>query len=294
MILIAAIAVGCIAAFVVLNYVSGIEDQANQDAERVPVLVVRADIPQGVPGEQAVQEGWIVEDEIAREFLPATRIADVDQVSGKVSLNNLAANQVLVEGMFVDPTTNSIGFGQRLEDNHVAYTISVDSASAVAGLLVPGDLVDIFAQVNDAETLDGETSEVAAEQGVFGSNARLLYHQVRILAIGTQAALQPGEQTAATDDDDDATAAAPVTSGLITLDLPVEAAQLIASVDGTLTLALTGPDYVAQPVPRINMNEVESLPGESMGSITHRKISKEGPPEIGHCNKQQDNQNGAD
>ena len=62
MILIAAIAVGCIAAFVVLNYVSGVEDQANQDAERVPVLVVRADIPQGVPGEQAVAERLIVED----------------------------------------------------------------------------------------------------------------------------------------------------------------------------------------------------------------------------------------
>jgi hypothetical protein len=47
MILIAAIAVGCIAAFVVLRYVGGVEDRVNQDAERVPVLVVRADIPPG-------------------------------------------------------------------------------------------------------------------------------------------------------------------------------------------------------------------------------------------------------
>ena len=35
MILIAAIAVGCIAAFVVLKYVSGVEERANEDAERV-------------------------------------------------------------------------------------------------------------------------------------------------------------------------------------------------------------------------------------------------------------------
>jgi len=271
MILIAAIAVGCIAAFVVLNYVSGVEDRANQDAERVPVLVVRADIPQGVPGEQAVAEGLIVEDEIAREFLPATRITDPDQISGKVALNNLAANQVLVDGMFVDPTTSSIGFGQRLEENHVAYTISVDSASAVAGLLVPGDLVDIFASVDTSPT-EGEDPAAGAGAG-FGTDARLLYHQVRILAIGTQAAPQPGEQAAA----DGAAAAAPAASGLITLDLPIDAAQLIASVPGTLSLALTGPDYQAQPIPRIDIDELEQLPGETDARTRFGTLTPYGP-----------------
>jgi len=270
MILIAAIAVGCIAAFVVLNYVSGVEDRANQDAERVPVLVVRADIPQGVPGEQAVAEGLIVEDEIAREFLPATRITDPDQISGKVALNNLAANQVLVDGMFVDPTTSSIGFGQRLEENHVAYTISVDSASAVAGLLVPGDLVDIFASVDTSPTEGGDPA--SGSNPGFGLDARLLYHQVRILAIGTQAAPQPGEQAAA-----DAAAAAPAASGLITLDLPIDAAQLIASVPGTLSLALTGPDYQAQPIPRIDINELEDLPGETDARTRFGTLTPYGP-----------------
>ena len=270
MILIAAIAVGCIAAFVVLNYVSGVEDRANQDAERVPVLVVRADIPQGVPGEQAVAEGLIVEDEIAREFLPATRITDPDQISGKVALNNLAANQVLVDGMFVDPTTSSIGFGQRLEENHVAYTISVDGANAVAGLLVPGDLVDIFASADT--TVSDTGGPAAADAAVFGSNARLLYHQVRILAIGTQAAAQPGEQVA-TDD----AAAAPVASGLITLDLPIDAAQLIASMSGGLSLALTGPDYQAQPIPQIDPDEVEEFPGETDSRTRFGTLTPYGP-----------------
>ena len=270
MILIAAIAVGCIAAFVVLNYVSGVEDRANGDAERVPVLVVRADIPQGVPGEQAVAEGLIVEDEIAREFLPATRITDPDQISGKVALNNLAANQVLVDGMFVDPTTSSIGFGQRLEENHVAYTISVDGASAVAGLLVPGDLVDIFASVDNTVT-DG-SDPAAGDTGVFGTNARLLYHQVRILAIGTQAAPQPGEQAAA-----DGAAAAPAASGLITLDLPIDAAQLIASVPGALSLALTGPDYQAQPIPQIDPDELDELPGETDARTRFGTLTPYGP-----------------
>jgi pilus assembly protein CpaB len=274
MILIAAIAVGCIAAFVVLKYVSGVEDRANGDAERVPVLVVRADIPQGVPGEQAVQENLIVEDEIAREFLPATAILDFDQITGKVALNTLAANQVLVDGMFVDPTTNSIGFGQRLEENHVAYTISVDSTSGVAGLLVPGDLVDIFATTTEQQA----EAEGGTSVDTFGDGARLLYHQVRILAIGSQTAPQPGEEQAAVEGADPAAAAPTAESGLLTLDLPVEAAQLIASVGSSgLTLALTGPDYQAVPIPRIEPGEVELYPGETDARTRFGTLTPYGP-----------------
>jgi pilus assembly protein CpaB len=275
MILIAAIAVGAIAAFALFNYVGGIEDRANEDAERVSVLVVRQDIPQGTPGEQAVAENMVVEDEIAREFLPATRITSLDQISGKVALNNLAANQVLVDGMFVDPTAAQIGFGQRLEENHVAISITVDQVRGVAGLLVPGDLVDIFVTTDDSQTVDGQVSTTAATQGVYGNNARMLYHQARILAIGQESAPQPGEEAAAPEEGEEA---APVASGLITLDLPVDAAQLIASTDpGAIYLALTGPDYSAQPVPRIDINEIEELPGETNSDTRFGHLTPYGP-----------------
>ena len=267
MILIAAIAVGCIAAFVVLNYVSGVEDRAQGDAERVPVLVVRADIPQGVPGEQAMAEGLIVEDEIAREFLPATRITDPDQISGKVALNNLAANQVLVDGMFVDPTTSSIGFGQRLEENHIAVSVAVSGANAVSSLLVPGDLVDIFVAPEPPE-------DAAASTETSYADARLVYHQARILAIGTQAAPQPGEQAVAAD----GTTPAPAATGLITLDLPVDAAQLVLAMQPNgLYFALTGPDYQAQPIPRIDIDEIEILPGETDARTRFGTMTPYGP-----------------
>ena len=173
--------------------------------------------------------------------------------------------------MFVDPTLSSIGFGQRLEENHVAYTISVDSASAVAGLLVPGDLVDIFASI-DTSAADGE-APTAGDAGTFGIDARLLYHQVRILAIGTQAAPQPGEQAAA----DGTAAPAPATSGLITLDLPIDAAQLIASIPGALSLALTGPDYQAQPIPQIDPGDLQNLPGETDARSRFGTLTPYGP-----------------
>jgi pilus assembly protein CpaB len=275
MILIAAIAVGCIAAFVVLKYVNGIEDREAGNNERVPVLVVRADIAQGTPGEQAVETQMIVEDEIAREFLPATRITDLDQISGKIALNNLAANQVLVDGMFVDPAETSVSpITQRLEENHVAYTISVDELNGVAGLLVPGDLVDIFVK-------GGSTTaeEEPAAEGPTG--ARLLYHQVRILAIGTNTAPTAGEEAAAAGTEG-AEAGAPPTlgggAGLLTLDLPLDAAQLIATLSGnSISLALTGPDYEAVPLPPIEASELEVLPGETDARTRFGTLTPYGP-----------------
>jgi Flp pilus assembly protein CpaB len=268
MILIAAIAVGCIAAFVVLKYVNGIESREAENNERVPVLVVRADIAQGTPGEQAVEQGWVVEDEIAREFLPATRITDLDQIAGKIALNNLAANQVLVEGMFVDPAETSVSaITQRLPENHVAYTISVDTTAGVAGLLVPGDLVNILVT---------SPAEEGEEAGLFSQNARMLYQQVRILAIGSQTAPTAGEQAAAEGEDAEAAAAAASSSGLLTLDLPIEAAQIIASVpSGSIRLTLTGPDYTPTPMPELNASDLATLPGEDSGQLT--PYGPEGP-----------------
>jgi len=271
MILIAAIAVGCIAAFVVLKYVNGIEDREAGNSERVPVLVVRADIAQGTPGEQAVEQGWVVEDEIAREFLPATRITDLDQISGKIALNNLAANQVLVDGMFVDPAETSVSpITQRLEENNVAYTISVDDVAGVAGLLVPGDLVDIFSR--DAAT----TNEGTENQGE--ATARLVFHQVRILAIGTQTAPTAGEQAATGAEGTDPAAAAPTGTGLLTLDLPLEAAQLMATMaNSDLSLALTGPDYEAAALPKIEPGELDVLPGETDARTRFGTLTPYGP-----------------
>ena len=268
MILIAAIAVGCIAAFVVMKYVNGIEDREAGNNERVPVLVVRADIAQGTPGEQAVEQQMVVEDEIAREFLPATRITDLDQISGKIALNNLSANQVLVDGMFVDPAETSVSaITQRLEDNHVAYTISVDEVSGVAGLLVPGDLVNILVTTPSDGAAETSGDDAA---GLFGQNARMLYQQVRILAIGSQTAPTAGEEAAAAGSGEaDPAAEAATSSGLLTLDLPIEAAQIIASVPtDAIRLTLTGPDYTPEPMPALDFGDLATLPGETGGELT--------------------------
>ena len=277
MILIAAIAVGALAAFMIFNYVGGVEDQANQGAERVDVFVVRKDIPKGLPGEQARDEGYIVQDKIPREFLPASAVRSLDQIDGRVALNNLAANQVLVDGMFVDPAQAQIGFSARIPDSMTAITVSIDEVRGVAGLLVPGDKVDLFLT---AQAEDGGEGDTGVPNRAI---SRLAYHSVEILAIGQTATPQPGENitAAGAEGDTTATTAAPTTSassGLITFLVPIEAAQMISAFDpGEMYLTLVGPDYEPQPLPALELDPTDTLPGENGSELT--PYGPDGAPE---------------
>lgn len=276
MILIAAIAVGALAAFMIFNYVGGVEDQANQGAERVDVFVVRKDIPKGLPGEQARDEGYIVQDKIPREFLPASAVRSLDQIDGRVALNNLAANQVLVDGMFVDPAQAQIGFSARIPDSMTAITVSIDEVRGVAGLLVPGDKVDLFLTAQQVE--DGAEGDTGVPNRAI---SRLAYHSVEILAIGQTATPQPGENitAAGAEGEDPAAQTATVpSSGLITFLVPLEAAQMISAMDaGEMYLTLVGPDYDPEPLPPLELDPADALPGESGSELT--PYGPDGAPE---------------
>ena len=270
LILIAAIAIGAIAAYALYNYIEGIESRAHRDAELIEVFRVDRTIPQGFEGDQAIDEGYIVRSEIPREFLPATQIRDVDQIRGNVARNDLAANQVLVEGMFVDPADALISFAQRIDNpDEATVTISVDQVRGVAGLLVPGDLVNMLVRPGLHEYPEDELPPVATGPGTptspglefieipYDTHPRYLYQAVEILAIGRSPRPIPGETVDASE--------VAGQSGLITFSVPPEAVQRIIGVPD-IYLSLVHPDYEPRVLPMPDPYEV--LPGEDPTSLT--------------------------
>lgn len=243
---------GLVAALLLFNYVQGIEDRANNNAKRVDVYVAKTDIPRGTPGETAASDGAIGTAKIPQEFRPASAITTTDEIQKKVALFDIPQNTPIVQDMFVDPAQTQISFRERLRNpEHVAITVSVDQVRGVAGFLVPGDEVNIL--------IAGQGS--GGEGGAFPSAMRYLYQKVQILAVGQSTLLAPGEQT-------DANAAANNGSGLITFNVPPQAAQWIASAQeaGGLYLSLVAEDYVPTPLPPIDSGG--ELPGEAAGQLT--------------------------
>src|SRR5205085_5612503 len=132
-----------------------------------------------------------------QEFRPGTAITDINSLRGKVAVTALSANQVVVDGMFVDPRAAQVTAAQRIPAGQVAVTVSVDEVHGVAGLLVPGDRVNIMVNLEGAQ--------------------QTLYQNVQILFIGATAAPEAGDTQAVVNPG----------GGLLTFAVPQEAAQKI-------------------------------------------------------------------
>jgi pilus assembly protein CpaB len=224
MILIVAVAVAAVAAVVTYGWLNGVQDRAYDDAKLVRVFKVTKDIEKGTAGEQAIQSEAVRSDRAPQEFRPANALTDVNVIRGRVALTKLSAGQILVDGMFVDPRVAQVTAAQRIPAGQVAVTVSVDQVRGVAGLLVPGDKVDIMVSNGPA--------------------IQMLFQNVNILFIGTTAAPEVGETQAVE----------AATSNLITFAVPPLAAQKIvqAAASGGVYLALVPPDNQPAPVPPVN------------------------------------------
>lgn len=270
LILLGAIGVGVIAALLLFQYVRGIEDRANQNAKRVDVFAAKGEIKRGVPGEQATQNGDIAKAQIPQEFRPNTAINTTDEIAKKVALFDIAPGTVIVQGMFVDPATTQITFRSRIKNpEHVAMSIQVDQVRGVGGFLVGGDEVNmmVFENLSGGGSAAGQgtdnTTPANREASTLSQRARMLYQKVQIIAVGQQAALEPGEQAATTSSSANNT-------GLITIVVPPEASLWVASAQqggGQIYLALDAEDYKAKEVKQVPQN-ITLLPGEDPAILT--------------------------
>lgn len=257
LILIGAIVLGVVAALLLFNYVRGIEDRANDNARRVDVYVADRDIPRGVPGETAADDGSIDQSQIPQEFRPASAVTTTDELQGKVALFDIPASSVIVRGMFVDPAQTQISFRARLRNpEHVAVSVSTDQVRGVAGFLVPGDEVNlmVFSDVPASE-------DTAAASSALQQVGRYLYQKVQILAVGESTLLAPGEEV----DTEETTS---TESGIITFNVPADAAQWIAAAQesGGFYMTLVAPEYIPQPLPAPDL--AGPLPGEDPAVLT--------------------------
>lgn len=283
------VVLGLVAGGLVYNYVQGLEDDKNRDTEEVAVYVITETVEKGTLAETALAR--IEQTEIPTQFRPENAITDLTEIEGQVAVSKLARNQVVVRDMFASQSEVLGSFSQLLPDDQMAITISVDQIRGVAGLLVPGDYVnilditgvagnDVFDRTNGPDPGLGATVEESEpifnadgsliDPGTLGDGdvllqprARVVYQKAQILAVGTQRQLQPGE-TAATNANGELIVQ---NVGLLTLAVSAEGAQWLTSMTSEdLYLALVSADYVPVPLPPVAPSPL--YPGEQPSKLT--------------------------
>jgi pilus assembly protein CpaB len=210
--------------------------------------MVKKDIEKGLPGERALDEGYIGKDRIPRKFYPARGLVNIQTLRGKVAIAPLAAGVPVVDGNFVEPRVAQESFAQRLDKGMQAVTLSMSDVQGVARLVVPGDRVNMMI-----------TMDPAAGGGAGEKTTQFVLQNIEVLAVGNSTELQPGEQAAAPADSQ-AGQVKTVDSGLLTFSVPgIDAEKLVhASEVGSIHLTLVPPDYTPAPVPPVNRGNLFS------------------------------------
>lgn len=243
--------IGGLAAFLTLNYVRGVENENAEKNRLVEVLVAKGPVTKGTAADDALATEQIAMDKRRAADVPADVVRRDAEIAGQVAAVDLSGGEIITTNMFVADTDLSGSKSTSLDKGNVAISISVDEAAGVAGLIQPGDSINILATVdNEGEQGLTNSGEVTPGQGgfVFPRPAVYAFQDVKVLAVGKSlgepvAAAEGTEGEAAPTEDEGNT-------GIITVQLPPEDAAVLASVrDASLYLTLNRPDYEPVPVP---------------------------------------------
>ncbi len=246
LILVGAIVVAALAALLILRYVSSVEDKATSDSQLVQVVVAAGDIHKGDQADALIATKKIVVGNRRRIDLPANVVVRTQDIQGYTATIDMGPGEIITTTKFVgDNTANGSSKSNNLDKGNVAITVTVDDARGVAGLIQPGDFVNVMVDVTakQVQSPDGKVVNISDEDKPPGD--KYLFQKVKVLAVGSNL----GTASAAPAPDATATTAPPVTSNLVTFEVPPEAALYIGmATQKNVRLSLVRPDYQPHPV----------------------------------------------
>jgi pilus assembly protein CpaB len=234
LIVVVALVLGVVAGASAYFYLHSLQAKAYHNAKLTTVYQVTGIVPKGEAAQTAVSQGLIKRTQIPNQFRPSDAITDLAAVNGDVAIVNISPGQVLVSGLFVAPQTVASTASQSIPKGDVAISVSLGTTQAVAGLVQPGDKVDLLVQV---QPLNAKFQPVGKPQ------VQYLYQNVQVLAVGAVLSSQSSLTAAGT-----ANTVPPGSSSLYTFVVPPDAAARIVSASvgsggaSSLYMALVPPN----------------------------------------------------
>ena len=243
--LILSIALGAAAVLMVRNYITGEKQAMKKGLEPVRIVVARRNIPANEP----LEVEWVAARPVPKKFVHANAIypEEVDLIISRELVYPIRAGDPIL-WMDFKGGERYRGFSTMIKEGERAMTIRVDETSAIAGLIQPGDHIDIlgtFKRISESRDSRNEPETTIT-----------LLQNVVVLAIGQITSARSGMRTDRS------------SSGMLTiLVTPEEAALLIhAGRVGKLYNVLRNPE---------DIETFENLPKITFADILQPKVREE-------------------
>jgi len=237
----AALVLGVVASVAAYSAVNSTEQKVFKNQKLTSVYVVDGTVPRDESAATAYAQGHITPTRMPVRYAPVGAVTDLDAIADRVAGSTLGTGEVVVHGMFVAARTDPGQAADALPPGDVAVTVSVDPAAGVAGLIQPGDKVDILVDATGGEDY--------------------LYQSVPVLAVDTRLVPTPDTTPGSAP-----TSAAGLSATLVTFAMAPAAAAHIPPTDSDgsaftrgVYLALQGPG--AQPASVTAIDGADLIPG---------------------------------
>ncbi|MFZ5595957.1 MAG: Flp pilus assembly protein CpaB [Bacillota bacterium] len=211
LILIIALVFGLAAAGGTYQYFKYLENTYKASGNFYPVAVAKTTIP----ARQVITEQMVDFTEMPSNYINQSALGKPGDVIGKMAKETIYPGEQIIKNKLADSGDPTEGLSLIVEPGRRAMTIAVNEVTGVAGLLKPGDRVDILGTVN-----------VGGKDGVVTS---LLIQNIKILAVNKSTSVALDNKQTQT--------------GTLTLSVsPVEAQHLtMASEQGSIRVLLRSP-----------------------------------------------------
>jgi pilus assembly protein CpaB len=252
---VAALVIAVVGSVAVVAYARAADQRALAGQEAVRVYVAEKEIPAGTTAGQAVQDGLIVQELIARKGVPEDALTDVSaDYSQLVATSAIQAGEIVLTTRFA---AHGVAQGVLpVPTGLLAVSVALDDPSHVGSFVTVGSKVAVFDTFNIQEAVkSGQTpaGDHLQDNHAYTRATRLLLPSVEVLAVDDSTTVSKP-----TDSEDKpaglGAAAMQPTTTLLTLAVTQDQAQRLVhgSRTGTLTFALLGPDAHATPGAGVN------------------------------------------
>lgn len=225
-ILVVAIIFGLVASWGTYQYLKQMEKTYKASGKFVPVAVAKVRIP----ARQVINDQMVTFTEMPSNYVNPAALGSPGDVLGKISKSDIYPGEQIIKNKITNPNDPGEGLAMLVEPGRRAMTVAVNDVTGVAGMLRPGDMVDVLGTVVvGKETLTS-----------------MIVQNIKILAVNrtTTSSSSDNKQPQ---------------TGTLTLSLnPSEAQQVtLASEKGTIRVLLRTPaDEAKVNVPSTNINHL--------------------------------------
>ncbi|MDQ7832288.1 MAG: Flp pilus assembly protein CpaB [Desulfovibrionaceae bacterium] len=174
--------VALFALLLVYSYIYKKEKELLSLATPVKVVVAAKDVPEGT----ALDESFVEIVEIPKNFVQPGALSEVAEVLDRETAVPLLKGAQILDSLF--RPAGDQGVARKIPADKRAYSIAVNDVSAVAGLVKPGDFVDV---VVTAQTGSVQQGRPVADNTL----SRVLLQNVLVLAVNQQSTVGGGSRT---------------------------------------------------------------------------------------------------